>query len=237
MTDPVVEAVRSDLLRRSRLGIAKYGVTLGRTDLTLRDWLQHAYEETLDQANYLKRAIIELDIHKDEVPAPSPAPDHAARDVPKLAINLTSIADASVRADGTDIPLGEIVRKAAATLLSLSAETERLREDMMAAQNALGHEIRIKCDVVSALREAEARMREMEADSKLLDVLQCESWDLRCFDIQTGGDDADVGWRVIGHWQAKPHERVIAEVYHDDPKAALRAAIVKETRDTARGGN
>lgn len=59
--DSVVAAVRADLLRRSTLGIAKYGVTLDRTDLSLRDWLQHAYEETLDQANYLKRAIIELD--------------------------------------------------------------------------------------------------------------------------------------------------------------------------------
>lgn len=59
--DPIVEAVRADLLRRSQLGIAKYGVMLDRTDLSLRDWLQHAYEETLDQANYLKRAIMEID--------------------------------------------------------------------------------------------------------------------------------------------------------------------------------
>ena len=59
--DPVVEAVRDDLLRRSQVGISKYGVNLARNDLSLRDWLQHAYEETLDRANYLKRAIIELD--------------------------------------------------------------------------------------------------------------------------------------------------------------------------------
>ncbi|RWO90877.1 hypothetical protein [Mesorhizobium sp.] len=59
--DTVVAAVREDLLSRSELGIAKYGVTLDRTDLNLRDWLQHAYEETLDQANYLKRAIMEIE--------------------------------------------------------------------------------------------------------------------------------------------------------------------------------
>ncbi len=58
--DSIIEAVRDDLLRRSRLGIKKYGVTLDRKDLTLRDWLQHAYEETLDQAAYLKRAIFEI---------------------------------------------------------------------------------------------------------------------------------------------------------------------------------
>lgn len=59
--DPIVEAVRQDLLDRSQVGLAKYGVGLDRTDLTLRDWLQHAYEETLDKANYLKRTILELD--------------------------------------------------------------------------------------------------------------------------------------------------------------------------------
>lgn len=59
--DKVVEAVRADLLKRSIIGIAKYGLTLDRTDLNLRDWLQHAYEEHLDAANYLKRAIMELE--------------------------------------------------------------------------------------------------------------------------------------------------------------------------------
>lgn len=59
--DSVVEAVRADLLRRSQFGIAKYGMTLDRTDLGLREWLQHAYEECLDQANYLKRSTMEID--------------------------------------------------------------------------------------------------------------------------------------------------------------------------------
>jgi len=61
MVDQIVEAVRTDLLQRSQVGINKYGVTLDRKDLSLKDWLQHAYEETLDQANYLKRAIMELE--------------------------------------------------------------------------------------------------------------------------------------------------------------------------------
>lgn len=59
VVDSIVEAVRADLLHRSRLGIEKYGTTLDRKDLKLRDWLQHAYEEHLDAANYLKRAIVE----------------------------------------------------------------------------------------------------------------------------------------------------------------------------------
>lgn len=59
--DPVVEAVRTDLLRRSELGVRKYGETLANSRLPLRMKLQHAYEEVLDLANYLKWAILELD--------------------------------------------------------------------------------------------------------------------------------------------------------------------------------
>lgn len=57
--DPVVAQVRADLLRRSEIGIAKYGCTL--EGLSLRQALQHAYEETLDRANYLCAAIRRLD--------------------------------------------------------------------------------------------------------------------------------------------------------------------------------
>lgn len=78
----------------------------------------------------------------------------------------------------------------------------------------------------SALVSAPASLPDGDSqDRARLDTLHRESWDLRCFDIPTGGDDYDIGWRVVGHWQAKPHERVIAEVYTDDPRAAIDAAI------------
>ena len=63
--DPIVEKVRKDLLDRSNVGIKKYGVTLDRDDLSLKDWLQHAYEETLDKALYLQRAIKEIEKTKE----------------------------------------------------------------------------------------------------------------------------------------------------------------------------
>lgn len=59
--DKIVLQVMNDLNDRSRVGVEKYGVTLEREDLSLKDWLQHAYEECLDQANYLKRAILEIE--------------------------------------------------------------------------------------------------------------------------------------------------------------------------------
>lgn len=65
MKDSIVESVRKDLDDRSKLGIEKYGVTLDREDIDLRGWLNHAYEETLDKALYLKRAIKELEDVRD----------------------------------------------------------------------------------------------------------------------------------------------------------------------------
>lgn len=53
--------VVQDIERRQELGRAKYGTTVAKNPLTLREWLQHAYEEALDQAIYLKRAIEEID--------------------------------------------------------------------------------------------------------------------------------------------------------------------------------
>lgn len=54
-------AVCADIAQRQAKGIAKYGTTVADNPLPLRDWLQHAYEETLDKAVYLKRAIAEID--------------------------------------------------------------------------------------------------------------------------------------------------------------------------------
>lgn len=59
--DSNVEKVREQLLMRSIVGLKKYGVTTDRTDLDLRDWLQHALEETLDKAVYLQAAISLID--------------------------------------------------------------------------------------------------------------------------------------------------------------------------------
>jgi len=52
--------VCADIAHRQKLGIAKYGTTVADNPLPLEAWLQHAYEETLDKAIYLKRAIAEL---------------------------------------------------------------------------------------------------------------------------------------------------------------------------------
>lgn len=57
----VEAAVCEDIAKRQRLGMNKYGVSVADNPLELREWLNHAYEECLDQAVYLKRAWVELD--------------------------------------------------------------------------------------------------------------------------------------------------------------------------------
>lgn len=53
--------VCEEIARRQQLGVAKYGTTVADNPLPLRDWLQHQYEELLDAAVYVRRAIAELD--------------------------------------------------------------------------------------------------------------------------------------------------------------------------------
>ena len=50
-----------DIIARQQKGIEKYGTTVAQNPLSHKEWLQHAYEEALDMAIYLRRAIEELD--------------------------------------------------------------------------------------------------------------------------------------------------------------------------------
>lgn len=43
------------------MGIAKYGTTVSENPLELRQWVQNAYEESLDLAIYLRRIMEKLD--------------------------------------------------------------------------------------------------------------------------------------------------------------------------------
>lgn len=58
--DKIVLQVMEDLNSRSRVGIEKYNTTLERTDLELKDWLQHLLEELMDATLYLKRIQNEI---------------------------------------------------------------------------------------------------------------------------------------------------------------------------------
>lgn len=65
-TDPIVEAVVEKFRSRSQAGIAKYGTTLDRKDLTLADWLNHLHEELMDAVLYIERVKIETGIEHEK---------------------------------------------------------------------------------------------------------------------------------------------------------------------------
>ena len=54
----IIALVQNDLYQRELKGISKYNTTVDRTDLTEEQWLQHAYEEALDLAVYLKKLMV-----------------------------------------------------------------------------------------------------------------------------------------------------------------------------------
>jgi len=56
------------IAERQMRGVRKYGTTVEANPLTLREWLQHALEESLDHAIYLKRAIEQIDREEEGRP-------------------------------------------------------------------------------------------------------------------------------------------------------------------------
>jgi hypothetical protein len=54
----VTEQVINDINAREQKGLETYGTTMDRNDLTQEQWLNHAYEEALDFAIYLKKLLI-----------------------------------------------------------------------------------------------------------------------------------------------------------------------------------
>lgn len=53
----LLQSVIMDLRVREEKGLDTYGTTMDRKDLTQKEWLQHAYEEALDLALYLKKLM------------------------------------------------------------------------------------------------------------------------------------------------------------------------------------
>jgi hypothetical protein len=53
----IYKEVISDLISREKMGRIKYGTTVDNANLSEKEWMQHAYEEALDFAIYLKRMM------------------------------------------------------------------------------------------------------------------------------------------------------------------------------------
>jgi hypothetical protein len=53
--DSIVTSVINKFKDRARFGKQKYGTDLDRTDLCVKDWIQHAQEELMDGILYLEK--------------------------------------------------------------------------------------------------------------------------------------------------------------------------------------
>ena len=57
----IEEQVSKKLLDRADKGFKKYGTTMERTDLNLRDWLVHLQEEMMDATVYIEKLLEVVD--------------------------------------------------------------------------------------------------------------------------------------------------------------------------------
>lgn len=96
-----------------------------------------------------------------------------------------------------------------------------LEEELRSANYLLG-------EAAIGARETASEIERLEAENtelrEALCYLERESYDLRCVDVPTGGDDYDIAWVVVSHHMNKPREREVAERCKT-PLEAIRAAI------------
>ena len=55
--DTIVKKVVDKYEQRSAVGIKKYGTTLDRNDLELKEWILHLQEELMDATLYLEKIL------------------------------------------------------------------------------------------------------------------------------------------------------------------------------------
>ena len=58
--DSIVKSVRDKYQDRSDVGKLKYGKTLDRKDLTMKEWLNHLQEELMDATLYIEKLLKEI---------------------------------------------------------------------------------------------------------------------------------------------------------------------------------
>ncbi|GAA5786098.1 hypothetical protein [Chitiniphilus shinanonensis] len=98
--------------------------------------------------------------------------------------------------------------------------------------------LRVQVDLHRALTDQLAeRDRQwqalLDAERARLDVVAAEYYTLEAFEMPTGAGDADVGWRVLQHHCGESEPRIVAEVYEDNPRTAIDAAMLAAQQEGA----
>lgn len=119
-----------DIQQRQALGIAKYGQTVTDNPLSLREWLQHAYEECLDQAVYLRLAMEEIEGRAPPAESTRPGPEKTPR---------FPFRDAAALLRGAEIDVGGFVQRCR-HIYDVSIQLEQQLRDANAGCQKLSHE-------------------------------------------------------------------------------------------------
>jgi hypothetical protein len=77
----IEDKVCEKITGRAKVGKAKYGVTMERTDLTTLEWLTHLQEELMDAAVYVERLMGELSAAIKEVQKEPPVESDGLADI------------------------------------------------------------------------------------------------------------------------------------------------------------
>ncbi len=178
--------VCQDIAERQQKGIAKYGTTVADNPLSLTEWIEHAYQESLDRMIYFKRARVEAE-------------------------NL---------------------------IVQLAERDERIAELELAIELARNHTV----ETGGSFRQWFAEVREIlgaaltrATSSKIaggwlpiereqMEWLDANCFDLRCENVPSSGDDADIIWIVYSHHMSKPALR--AEGYGKTASKAVADAML-----------
>ena len=73
--DKIVHQLIIKYLERSYQGQQKYGTTLDRNDLLMRDWMQHLQEELMDASLYLEKLMTVIDRLEESDSKSEPKPN------------------------------------------------------------------------------------------------------------------------------------------------------------------
>ncbi|WP_253279357.1 hypothetical protein [Comamonas testosteroni] len=133
-------------------------------------------------------------------------------------------------------PVGDPMQEAGGVMVTLAALCLANNLDMHACAETELARIWTKVEAIRAKQAAKPKhsplpMHVAQADARaaeLLGFLQDQCIDLRCF---TTSDGEDVGWRTVQHHMSEPRERVVSEVYGDQPRRAIREAMARIERD------
>ncbi|MGB9088380.1 MAG: hypothetical protein WCC29_02190 [Pseudomonas farsensis] len=72
-------------------------------------------------------------------------------------------------------------------------------------------------------------LAELRRDRQRLSAIESSCWDV-IFDSHSNGMDGDysISIEIIGHYEGKPHKRVMGENYNENLRAAIDQALTAE---------